>query len=207
MGWPAPSSRSRAVGQRAGCASATPGRHLVPHALAAAAVAERLGVPLDEVAAALAAGSHAEHRMEVAEASSGATAGRRHLQRLTGQRGRRARLPRRDAARRPAGAGSPSSATCSSSGRTRSACTARSARGRRGPPTRWWRSASAGAWIAEGAARAGRARVATAADAEEAAAVLERELAPSVGDLVLLKASRGIGLDRAVDLLRRGRAR
>jgi UDP-N-acetylmuramyl pentapeptide synthase len=60
-----------------------------------------------------------------------------------------------------------------------------------------------GAWIADGAASGG-ARVATAADAEEAVAVLEREVAPSVGDLVLLKASRGIGLDRAVDLLRRG---
>ena len=58
-------------------------------------------------------------------------------------------------------------------------------------------------WIAEGAASGG-ARVATAADAEEAVAVLEREVAPSVGDVVLLKASRGIGLDRAVDLLRRG---
>jgi UDP-N-acetylmuramyl pentapeptide synthase len=32
--------------------------------------------------------------------------------------------------------------------------------------------------------------------------VLEREAAPGVGDVVLLKASRGIGLDRAVDLLR-----
>jgi hypothetical protein len=31
--------------------------------------------------------------------------------------------------------------------------------------------------------------------------VLEREFAPGVGDLVLLKASRGIGLDRAVELL------
>ena len=62
-----------------------------------------------------------------------------------------------------------------------------------------------GAWIAEAAEAAG-ARVARAADAEEAAEVLEREVAPGVGDLVLLKASRGIGLDRAVDLLRVGRA-
>ena len=51
--------------------SGTPGRHLVPHALAALAVAERLGVGIDEAAEALAAGSHADHRMEVAEASSG----------------------------------------------------------------------------------------------------------------------------------------
>ena len=34
--------------------------------------------------------------------------------------------------------------------------------------------------------------------------MLERELAPGVGDLVLVKASRGIGLDRTVDLLRAG---
>ncbi len=52
--------------------SAMPGRHLVPHALAAAAVGERFGVPLDEVEAALAAGSHAEHRMAALEAASGA---------------------------------------------------------------------------------------------------------------------------------------
>ncbi|HSI99877.1 MAG TPA: UDP-N-acetylmuramoyl-tripeptide--D-alanyl-D-alanine ligase, partial [Patescibacteria group bacterium] len=53
--------------------SATPGRHLVPHALAAAAVAEWLGEPLDEVAAALEAGSSAAHRMAVHEGASGAT--------------------------------------------------------------------------------------------------------------------------------------
>ena len=39
-------------------------------------------------------------------------------------------------------------------------------------------------------------------DAEDAVTVLEREAAPGVGDVVLLKASRGIGLDRAVYLLR-----
>jgi UDP-N-acetylmuramoyl-tripeptide--D-alanyl-D-alanine ligase len=61
-----------------------------------------------------------------------------------------------------------------------------------------------GDWIAEGARAAGAGMVVTAADADEAAAVLERALAPSVGDLVLLKASRGIGLDRAVELLRAG---
>ena len=51
---------------------------------------------------------------------------------------------------------------------------------------------------------AGARTVLEAVDADEAAAVLERELAPGVGDLVLLKASRGIELDRAVDLLRAG---
>ena len=50
-----------------------PGRHLVPHALAAAAVAEHLAVPMAEVEAALAEGSHAAHRMALLEAASGAT--------------------------------------------------------------------------------------------------------------------------------------
>jgi len=48
--------------------------------------------------------------------------------------------------------------------------------------------------------------VVMAGDAEEAAERLERELAPGVGDLVLLKASRGIRLERAVELLRAGGA-
>ena len=52
--------------------SRMPGRHLVPHALAAIAVAERFAVPLDEVEAALAAGSHADHRMHLLDAASGA---------------------------------------------------------------------------------------------------------------------------------------
>jgi UDP-N-acetylmuramoyl-tripeptide--D-alanyl-D-alanine ligase len=63
-----------------------------------------------------------------------------------------------------------------------------------------------GRWIADAARAAGATRVVTAADADEAASVLERELAPGVGDLVLLKASRGIGLDRTVELLRNGPA-
>src|SRR5918992_2874967 len=53
--------------------SATPGTHLVPHALAALAVADRLGVRMDDAAEALAAGSHADHRMQIVEATSGAT--------------------------------------------------------------------------------------------------------------------------------------
>ena len=56
---------------------------------------------------------------------------RRHVQRVAGQRRRRARLPRPRRRCRRGAVGSPSSATCSSSGRTRSACIARSARGRR----------------------------------------------------------------------------
>ncbi|HET9416475.1 MAG TPA: UDP-N-acetylmuramoyl-tripeptide--D-alanyl-D-alanine ligase, partial [Candidatus Limnocylindria bacterium] len=53
--------------------SGTPGRHLVPHALAAAAAADWMGVPPDEVAEALAAGSRAPHRMAVTGAAGGAT--------------------------------------------------------------------------------------------------------------------------------------
>ncbi len=183
--------------------SATPGRHLIPHALAAAAVAEHFAVPLDEVAVALAAGSHAAHRMNVVEAASGArlvddtynaspistaaaldflaetplAPGRRRLAVL----GDMLELgPDEERLHREIGA------------RAAGAADGLVAVGERGR------------WIAEGARAAGSEMVLTADDADEAAAVLERDLAPGVGDLVLLKASRGIGLDRAVDLLRAG---
>jgi UDP-N-acetylmuramoyl-tripeptide--D-alanyl-D-alanine ligase len=184
-------------------ASATPGRHLVPHALAAAAVAERFAVPLSEVAVALAAGSHAPHRMNVVEAASGArlvddtynaspvsvaaaleflaetpvAAGRRRLAVL----GDMLELgPDEERLHREIGA----RAAQSTDGLV--------AVGERG------------GWMAEGARSAGGTRIAIAADADEAAVVLDRDFAPGVGDLVLLKASRGIGLDRTVDLLRGG---
>ena len=56
-------------------------------------------------------------------------------------------------------------------------------------------------WIAGGAVEAGlpAAAVFPASTAEEAAAILSGRL--SAGDVVLLKASRGIGLDRAVETL------
>ena len=181
--------------------SANPGRHLVPHALAAAAVAERFGVPLDEVAAALEVGSHAEHRMNVVESSSGATlvddtynaspvsvaaalaflaetplpAGRRRIAVL----GDMLELgPDEERLHREIG---------QMAARTADVVIAVGRRGR---------------WLGDAARAEGHARVVSAADAEEAAAILEREVAPVVGDLVLLKASRGISLDRAVDLLR-----
>jgi len=183
--------------------SAMPGRHLVSHALAAAAVAERFAVPLDELVAALAAGSSTPHRMSVVEAASGArlvddtynaspistaaaldflaetplATGRRRLAVL----GDMLELgPDEERLHREIGA------------RSAGATDALVAVGERGR------------WIAEGARAAGAGAVLTVSDADEAAAVLERELAPGVGDLVLLKASRGIGLDRAVDLLRAG---
>jgi UDP-N-acetylmuramoyl-tripeptide--D-alanyl-D-alanine ligase len=57
-----------------------------------------------------------------------------------------------------------------------------------------------GRWIAE-AARAGGIPVSEVEDADAAAEVVEAELVPRPGDVVLLKASRGIELDRAVDVL------
>jgi UDP-N-acetylmuramoyl-tripeptide--D-alanyl-D-alanine ligase len=185
-------------------ASATPGRHLVPHALAAAAAAEWLGVPLDEVAAALAAGSHAAHRMHVLAGSGGATLvddtynaspvsvaaaldflvetpvpnGRRRIAVL----GDMLELgPDEERLHREIG---------ERAARSVDVLVAVGQRGR---------------WMAEAAVAAGAARVLSAEDADEAAAVIERDLAPGPGDLVLLKASRGIGLDRAVELLREGR--
>jgi len=183
--------------------SGMPGRHLVPHALAAAAVAERFGVPLDEVEAALAAGSHAEHRMAPLEGASGARlvddtynaspvsmAGALEFLAETPLPPGRRRLavlgdmlelgPDEERLHREIGV--------LAAGAT-DGIVAVGERGR---------------WIADAARSAGATRVSTAADADEAASVLERELAPGAGDLVLLKASRGIGLDRTVELLREG---
>jgi len=180
--------------------SATPGRHLVPHALAAAAVAEWLGEPLDEVAAALEAGSSAAHRMAVHEGASGATivddtynaspvsvaaaldflaetpvsAGRRRIAVL----GDMLELgPDEELLHHRIG---------DHAARTADAIVTVGPRG---------------AWIAEGARAGGATVVLEAGDPESAAAILDRDLAPAPGDVVLLKASRGIELDRAVDLL------
>ena len=157
--------------------SGTPGRHLVPHALAALAVAERLGIGIDDAAEALAAGSHAAHRMQVVEAASGATlvddtynaspvsvaaaldflaetplpAGRRRIAVL----GDMLELgPDEERLHREIGARAAAAADMLVTVGPR------------------------GAWIAEGAAAAGAAPSRRAADAEEAVAVLEREVAP-----------------------------
>jgi UDP-N-acetylmuramoyl-tripeptide--D-alanyl-D-alanine ligase len=61
-----------------------------------------------------------------------------------------------------------------------------------------------GRWIGQGARDAGLRRVSSAADADEALTVVERELAPGVGDLLLVKGSRGIELDRLVTALAGG---
>ena len=180
--------------------SAIPGRHLVPHALAAAAVADHFGVPLDDVEAALAAGSRADHRMAVVEATAGATviddtynaspvsvgAALDFLGEspLPPGRARYAVLgdmlelgPDEERLHREIG--------------TRAAAVADAlvAVGERGR------------WIAEGARAAGLRRVSEAADADDSVAVVERDLAPGVGDLLLVKGSRGIELDRLVAAL------
>jgi UDP-N-acetylmuramoyl-tripeptide--D-alanyl-D-alanine ligase len=184
--------------------SGTPGRHLVPHGLAAAAVAERLGVPLDEVERALAAGSRASHRMEVLESASGATivddtynaspvsvaAALDFLAETPIPPGRRRYAilgdmlelgPDEERLHREIGA------------RAAGTVDGLVAVGERGR------------WIAEAARDAGLARVATASDAQEAVLVADRDLAPQVGDLVLVKASRGVELDLAVAALARER--
>jgi len=180
--------------------SATPGRHLVPHALAAAAVAERFEVPFDEVEAALATGSHADHRMEVVAAGSGATliddtynaspvsvaaaldflgetplaAGRRRYAVL----GDMLELgPDEERQHREIGA------------RAAGLVEGLLAVGERGR------------WIAEAARQAGLDRVSTAADVDEAVSVFDRSIPAGPGDLVLVKGSRGVELDRLVAAL------
>jgi UDP-N-acetylmuramoyl-tripeptide--D-alanyl-D-alanine ligase len=180
--------------------SGTPGRHLVPHALAAATVADHFGVPMDEVEEALVRGSHAAHRMALVEATGGATiiddtynaspisvaAALDFLGEspLPQGRARYAVLgdmlelgPDEERLHREIGA------------RAALVADALVAVGDRGR------------WIAEGAAAAGLRRVTTALDAEDALAVVERDLAPGVGDLLLVKGSRGIELDRLVAAL------
>jgi UDP-N-acetylmuramoyl-tripeptide--D-alanyl-D-alanine ligase len=180
--------------------SAMPGRHLVPHALAAVAVAERFEVPLDEVEAALAAGSHADHRMAVLTAASGATliddtynaspvsvsaaldfltetplaAGRRRYAVL----GDMLELgPDEERLHREIGA------------KAAGIVDGLLAVGERGR------------WIADAARQAGLARVDTVADVDEAATVFDRSIPATAGDLVLVKGSRGVALDRLVDAL------
>jgi UDP-N-acetylmuramoyl-tripeptide--D-alanyl-D-alanine ligase len=183
--------------------SATPGRHLVPHALAAAAAAEWLAVPLDEVAAALEAGSHAPHRMAILASRSGATVVDDTYNAspvsVTGALDFLAETPVPDGRRRIAVLGDmlelgPEEARLHREIGSRAAATTDGlitvgARGR---------------WIAEGARAAGARRVEVADDAVEAAELLDRAFAPGPGDVILLKASRGVELDRAVDVLRDG---
>lgn len=180
--------------------SATPGRHLVPHALAAAIVAEHFGVPLDEVEAALAYGSRAPHRMALVEAASGATviddtynaspvsvaAALDFLAESPVAPGRARYAVLGDMLE----LGSDEERLHREVGsRVATVADALVAVGERGR------------WIADGARAAGLARVTTAHDADDAVAVVERELAPGAGDLLLVKGSRGVELDRLVAAL------
>ncbi len=180
--------------------SGTPGRHLVPHALAAAAVAHHFDLSLADVAAALEEGSRAPHRMAVVEGASGATliddtynaspvsvAAALDFLAETPIRAGRSRYavlgdmlelgPDEERLHREVGV---------AAARRVDGLLAVGPRGR---------------WIADAARDAGLSRVATAASAADAAPVLDALLAPGPGDIVLLKASRGIELDRLVEQL------
>jgi UDP-N-acetylmuramoyl-tripeptide--D-alanyl-D-alanine ligase len=180
--------------------SAMPGRHLVPHALAAVAVAERFAVPLDEVEAALAAGSNADHRMTITEAASGATVvddtynaspvsvsaaldflaetpigPGRHRYAVLGDMLELG--PEEERLHREIG---------SRAARIVDGLLAVGERGR---------------WIAEAATAAGLQRVAMARDVEEATQAFDGAIGAGNGDIVLVKGSRGIELDRLVATL------
>jgi UDP-N-acetylmuramoyl-tripeptide--D-alanyl-D-alanine ligase len=180
--------------------SGTPGRHLVAHALAAAAVAERFGVPLDEVEAALVHGSTAAHRMALVEAAGGATlvddtynaspvsvvAALDFLAESSVPPGRHRYAvlgdmlelgPDEERLHREIGT------------KAAGLVDGLVAVGERGH------------WIADAARAAGLGLVVEAGDANEAAEATERALSPGVGDLVLVKGSRGIELDRTVAAL------
>jgi UDP-N-acetylmuramoyl-tripeptide--D-alanyl-D-alanine ligase len=180
--------------------SGTPGRHLVPHALAAVSVAEHFAVPIDEVEAALAHGSRAPHRMAVVESTGGATviddtynaspvsvaAALAFLAESPLATGRRRYAvlgdmlelgPQEERLHREIG---------TTAAGVVDALVAVGERGR---------------WIANAARAAGLAHVITVRDADEALSAVERDLAPGVGDLLLVKGSRGIELDRLVAAL------
>jgi UDP-N-acetylmuramoyl-tripeptide--D-alanyl-D-alanine ligase len=178
--------------------SAAPGRHLVPHALAAAAVAEHFAVPLAEVAAALEAGSHAPHRMVLEELPSGATLVDDTYNASPVSVGAAldflAETP--VAGRRLAVLGDmlelgPDERALHERIGTRAAAVLD------GLVTVGER----GRWIADAARAAGLARVETAPDADAAAPVVDQALNPAAGDVLLVKGSRGIALDRLVAAL------
>ncbi|MEO8251100.1 MAG: UDP-N-acetylmuramoyl-tripeptide--D-alanyl-D-alanine ligase [Chloroflexota bacterium] len=180
--------------------SGTPGRHLVPHALAAVAVAEHFNVPLDEVVAALAQGSRAPHRMAVVDSTGGAVVIDDTYN----------ASPVSVAAALDFLAESPVPA-----GRSRYAVLGDmlelgpdEERLHREIGTRAAGIADAlvtvgerGRWIADAAKAAGLVRVTEVRDADEALSAVERDMAPGVGDLLLVKGSRGIELERLVAAL------
>jgi UDP-N-acetylmuramoyl-tripeptide--D-alanyl-D-alanine ligase len=180
--------------------SAMPGRHLVPHALAAAAVAERFDVPLDEVEAALAAGSHADHRMAILAAASGATlvddAYNASPVSVAAALDFLAETPVAVGGRRYAVLGDMLELGPDEE-RLHREIGARAAGIVDGLLTVGGR----GRWIAEAARQSGLSRVESVADVEEAIAAFDRSIPAVTGDLVLVKGSRGVELDRLVDAL------
>ncbi|HET6744990.1 MAG TPA: UDP-N-acetylmuramoyl-tripeptide--D-alanyl-D-alanine ligase [Candidatus Limnocylindria bacterium] len=181
--------------------SATPGRHLVPHALAAAAVAERFGVTLDEVEAALAEGSRAPHRMAIVEAATGATLIDDTYNASPASVGAAldflAETPVASGGHRYAVLGDmlelgPDEERLHREIGTRAAAVAE----------RLLAVGERGRWIADAASAAGMEHVTTVADVDEAIDAFDRTLAAGPGDLVLVKGSRGVELERLVEALR-----
>ncbi len=179
--------------------SASPGRHLVPHALAAAAVAEHFAVPLAEVAAALEAGSHAPHRMAIMDMPGGAT--------LVDDTYNASPVSVSAAlaflAETPIGSGQRYAVLGDmlELGPDERALHERIGREAAGVLDGLVAVGERGRWIADAARAAGLTRVATAPDAESALEVVERTLGPTAGDVLLVKASRGLALDRLVAAL------
>jgi len=184
--------------------SATPGRHLVPHALAAVAVAEHYAVPIAEVEAALAGGSRAPHRMAPVEAGSGATViddtYNASPESVAAALGFLAETPVAPGRQRYAVLGDMLELGSDEERLHRAIGTMAA-----GIVDGLVAVGERGRWIGEAARAAGLGRVSRALDADEALAVVERDLAPGVGDLLLVKGSRGIELDRLVAALAAGR--
>jgi UDP-N-acetylmuramoyl-tripeptide--D-alanyl-D-alanine ligase len=179
--------------------SASPGRHLVPHALAAAAVAEHFAVPLAEVAAALEAGSHADHRMAIEELPGGAT--------LVDDTYNASPVSVSAAltllSETPVGGGRRLAVLGDmlELGPDERALHERIGTEAAGVLDGLVAVGERGRWIADAARAAGLARIAAASDAEAALPVIDQVLDPGPGDVLLVKASRGIELDRLVDAL------
>jgi UDP-N-acetylmuramoyl-tripeptide--D-alanyl-D-alanine ligase len=178
----------------------TPGRHLVHHALAAATVAQHFDVPLPEVAAALEQGSHAPHRMAIGETPTGATlvddTYNASPVSVSAALDFLAETPVRVGRRRLAVLGDMLELG-SDEERQHREIGAKAAHVVDGLVAVGPR----GRWIADGARAAGLRTVTEAEDAEEAVDAVERTLSPVAGDVLLAKASRGIGLDLLVERL------
>ena len=181
--------------------SATPGRHLVPHALAAAAVAERFGLGLEDVEVALAAGSRAPHRMALVEAAGGYTVVDDSYNAspvsVLAALDFLAETPVAGSGRRLAVLGD-----MLELGPDEEEAHRRVGARAAGVVDGLLAVGSRARWLADAARAAGLGRVVAVEDVEAAVEALQRTLDPRPGDLLLVKASRGIELDRLVDAVR-----